>query len=544
MKTIIRITLFIATIGLLAANSTLAQRVITGTVYNNGEPMAGVTVEAQRGSSMMTSFDGKYKVQADSKTKWLKFTFIDDSRKKDVTPDKDVYNFAFAGNIPSGDAVQEESGVNLKSQDELIKENNEEYMNELSMYQEFYKQEDYKSAMPHWENLYNKFPKSNLNIYIRGARMLKAQMNKATTWEEKDKILDQLMKLYDKRIKYFDSKGFVLGRKGADYLEIKLNPDRNLESDERTKALKTGYEWINESVTEQGNESEMPVLVLLIQTSNLLFKMGEIPKETMVKNYDKCNSIVKTAISENASADRVARAKEIQPVIESIFEKSGAADCETLVKLFTPQFKEKNNDVEFIKSMLARLRRTKCDQSDLYAQATERLYQLEPSAEAAFNMAHHFVSLNDIVKAKEYYKQAIEQETDKELLSTYYYEYATVLYAKDKNYPEARNYARKALDLKPDYCDALMLIGNIYIQARTSFGKDDFEKSTVFWVAVDYFNKARRYEDCAVDAAQKVSDYKKYFPDKEEAFFRNLKEGDTYKVGGWINETTKVRFNK
>ena len=543
MKAFIRITLLFAVIAMLMANSTMAQRVIKGTVYNNGEPMAGVTVEAHRGSSMMTSFDGKYEVQADEKTKWLKFTFLDDTRKVDLDENSgDVINYAFDGNIPSGDEQEEESGVSLKSQEELVKDQNQEYMNELTMYNEFYKQDDYKSAMPHWENLYNKYPKSSLNIYIRGATMLEDQLKKASTWEEKDKALDKLMKLYDKRIKYFDTKGYVLGRKATTWLEYKLNPDRNLEGDARTKALRTGYEWVNESVNEQGNESEMPVLVLLMQTSYSLFKLGEIPKETVVKNYDKSISIINSAIKANADADRVARAKEVLPYIEEIFGKSGAADCETLVRLFTPQFKENGGDVEFIKNMLRRLRGAKCDQSPLYAQATERLYQLEPSAEAAFNMAHRFVERDEIGKAKEYYKQAMDQETDKGLLATYYYEYATLLYAKDKAYPEAREYARKALDLKPDYCEALMLIGNIYVAASRNFGKDDFEKASVFWVAVDYFNKARRYEDCAVDAAKKATDFKKYFPNKEEAFFRSLTEGQTYKVGGWINETTKVRF--
>ena len=79
-------------------------------------------------------------------------------------------------------------------------------------------------------------------------------------------------------------------------------------------------------------------------------------------------------------------------------------------------------------------------------------------------------------------------------------------------------------------------------QVVTSEG-DDFEKSAVFWVAVDYFERARNAgEDCAVDASQKIADYKKYFPNKEEAFFRSISAGQTYKVGGWINESTKVRF--
>ena len=83
MKAILRITLLVVSVGLLVANSSMAQRVIKGTVYNNGEPMAGVTVESNRGSSMMTSFDGKYEVQADPKSKWIKFTFLDDTRRVD-----------------------------------------------------------------------------------------------------------------------------------------------------------------------------------------------------------------------------------------------------------------------------------------------------------------------------------------------------------------------------------------------------------------------------------------------------------------------------
>ena len=81
MKANIRKTLLFASIAILMATSTLAQRVIKGTVYRDGEPIAGVTVEAHSGGTMMTSFDGKYKVQADKKTKWIKFTFIEEPGK-------------------------------------------------------------------------------------------------------------------------------------------------------------------------------------------------------------------------------------------------------------------------------------------------------------------------------------------------------------------------------------------------------------------------------------------------------------------------------
>jgi tetratricopeptide (TPR) repeat protein len=192
--------------------------------------------------------------------------------------------------------------------------------------------------------------------------------------------------------------------------------------------------------------------------------------------------------------------------------------------------------------MLRRLRRAKCDQSSLVEQATIRLYELDPSAEAAFNMARGYLKKDDMVNAKKYYQQAISQETDPALLATYYYERAYLAYAKDNAYSEARDMARKALSLDPTLCEVNMLIGDIYVAASRSFTGNNLQKAAIFWVAVDYYNKARSGDDCNVDAAGKAADFKKYFPNKEEAFMEGLQAGQNYKVEGWINETTKVRF--
>lgn len=547
MKAILRITLLFASIAILAVSTSQAQRVIKGTVYMDGKPAAGVTVEAHKGGSMMTSFDGKYEVEADAKTKWLKFTFIDESKKLEIAGKSgNNFDFAFTGEIPSANSTEGNSSeVNLQSVDELIRAQNVEFRDQYSLYTEFFKQNDYKSAFPHWQILYSKYPKSTQNIYIQGAKMLEDKIDKASTDEEKDKILDDYMKLYDQRIKYFGQKGFLLGRKGTSWLRYKIDATRRvapLEGDDLKKALKVGYEMLMESYKEQGLETELPITVLIMQTSRSLFKLGELPKETVVENYDKCNKVINSIIDANEDEAKVADAKEIQAYIENLFGTSGAADCEALVNIFTPQFQEKSDDIEFIKNMLRRLRKAKCDESDLVEKATIRLYELEPSAEAAFNMARGYLKENDIEKAKEYYKQAMDQETDQELLATYYYEYAFFVYAKENALSEARSYARKALALNPDYCDANMLIGDIYVAASKTFEGSTLEKAAVFWVAVDYYNKARRSEDCSIDAAQKISTFKKYFPNKEDAFMEGLQAGQSYKVEGWINETTKVRF--
>jgi len=544
MKAVIRITLLVAAVVITAASTLQAQRVIKGMVYRDGEPAAGITVEANRGGSMMTSFDGKYEVEAHEKTKWLKFTYINETKKLDIDEKQgDVFDFAFSGEIPTGNGEEETGDVILKSAEELIRDQNRDFMNELSLFTEFYKQDNFQSALPHWKNVYNQYPRSTKNVYIQGANMYEAFIESAETQAEKDKFIDQLMKIYDKRIKHFNEEGYVMGRKATAFLEYKLNTENPPEGDALKETLKKGYDWINQSIDLQQEKTELPIFVLLMQTTRSLFKLDELPKETVVKNYDKANSLLNTYTAEAEEQNDIENAEKVKAYIEEIFGASGAADCEALVTIFTPQYEENKNDADFVKGMLRRLGNAGCEESQLFAQATEQLYDLEPSAEAAFNMARRYVQRDETEKAKDYYQQAMEQETDDERLSKYYYEYSLFIFAKENALQEARNYAKRALDVNPDYCQAIMLIGDIYVAASRNFGGDDFEKATVFWAAVDYFERARRAgQDCAIEAAQKARDYRNYFPNKEEAFFRDLKEGQTYKVGGWINETTKVRF--
>ena len=549
MKTFSRIAILFAFIVIATINSAMAQKTIKGTVYMDGKPAAGVTVEAHKGSSMMTSFDGKYEVTVDSKSKYIKFTQIatGDSKRLDLVDNSPAeIDFAFSGELPKAGGEEEvvSGEISLKSAEELLTEQNKEFMNQLSLYTEFYKQNDYQSALPHWKILYNNFPKSTSNIYIHGAKIYEYLIENAKTDAERDKYLDDYMKLYDQRLKYFGEKGFILGRKGTAFLKYKLDEKRTkpVEGEELKQVMLKGYEWLSESVNEEKAKAELPVFLLLMQTTRSLFKLGALSKETVVLNYEKTNKYLTEIIAKDTDKDRVKNAVEIQPYIENLFSTSGAADCEALISIFTPQFEENINDAEFIKSMLRRLRKAKCDETELAEKATTKLYELEPSAEAAFNMAHEYLRKDDIANAKKYYDQAISQETDPKLLASYYYERSLLLYIKESKYQEARDMARKALSLDPDLCDAYMLIGDIYAASSRSFNGTNLEKSSIFWVAVDYYNKARRIDDCAADAANKASDYRKYFPNKEDAFMEGLQDGQSYKVGGWINETTTVRF--
>ena len=88
--------------------------------------------------------------------------------------------------------------------------------------------------------------------------------------------------------------------------------------------------------------------------------------------------------------------------------------------------------------------------------------------------------------------------------------------------------------------EAYMNLGNIYIAGAKKCGSD-FDKSTVYWVAVDAFIKARADEETSDRANKSINTYSKYFPTKENCFFNGVEAGTTYNVPCWINKTTTVR---
>ena len=85
-----------------------------------------------------------------------------------------------------------------------------------------------------------------------------------------------------------------------------------------------------------------------------------------------------------------------------------------------------------------------------------------------------------------------------------------------------------------------MNLGNIYIAGAKTCG-DDFEKSTVYWVAVDAFRKALFDENTKDRASKSINTYSKYFPAKETCFFKGVEAGKSHTVECWINKTTIVR---
>lgn len=222
-------------------------------------------------------------------------------------------------------------------------------------------------------------------------------------------------------------------------------------------------------------------------------------------------------------------------------EKSVAANCETLVTLYQEELAKNPDDLPTLKKINFILNRENCSDSKLYADVAEKLYKLDPNSTSAFSMARLSLKRNNIVKAIDYYEAAISTEKVKRDKANYCYELALVIY-EQKDYPRARTIARQAISLNSEWGKPYLLIGRIYAASAKMIGESDIQQRIVYCLAVDQFVKAKTVDsDCTAEANKEITEYSQYFPGKEDALFEKIKAGSTFKVGGWINESTIVR---
>lgn len=396
----------------------------------------------------------------------------------------------------------------------------------LSLYREFYKHNNYKDAIKPWRRVFSECPASSERMYVEGVNMYRNFIESAPNEEQMKGLIDTLMLIYDRRAEYYDGQGNILGRKAIDLLRYRRDD---------IDAVEEAYGYLKESIEIEQKESRDAVLITFVTASITLNMAGKIDDNQAIEDYFMATEIVDQLIGKSSRWDKA------KAIIDENMLKSGLLTCEALNQYFEPKYEANKEDQEFLQKMIDFYAASSCDRADLYVAASEKMYAMDPGPESAHNLAILFIAKNDYRKAVRYLKEAcmggnIEAETKSE----WFYELAVVSSA-NGDYCDAIHYAREAINLKSDYGKAYMLLGDAYIASRDNLG-EDFEKRTAFWAAADKYAKAASVDPAVADEAyQKLNDYKAQYPHNEEIFFRDMKVGDSYLVGGCINEYTTVR---
>jgi hypothetical protein len=399
----------------------------------------------------------------------------------------------------------------------------------LSLYKEFFKHSNYKDAIGPWRKVFGECPASSERMYVEGITMYRKFIESSTVPERTEQMIDTMLLIYERRSEYFGGEGNIKGREGIDLLRYRRD-DIN--------AVSQAYDMLKRSIELEKNKSRDAVLVTFISSSITLNQKGKLNDNQVIEDYFMVTDILDPLIAKSSS---MARAKA---TIDDNMIKSGLLTCEALNSYFQPQFEAKKGDTDFLRNVIRFYKASGCDRADLYVSASEEMYKIEPGPESAHQLGILLIEKNDFKGAARYLKMAVAGDNiENDTRAEWFYELAVVSRA-NKDYCEAISYAREAIAYKSDYGKAYITLGDAIIDSRDNLG-DDFEQRTAFWVAADKYTKAKSVDpSVAEDANKKLNDYASQYPNNEEVFFRDMKDGDSYQVKGCINEYTTVRSRK
>ena len=411
----------------------------------------------------------------------------------------------------------------------------------ISLFVPYAKAGNFKDAYEFWHQAYTECPGAHKDIYLYGVRIMDWKINTEKDPAKKAALIDDLMKVYDTRVKYFGNdrkygKDWIVARKAADYIRLKGD---NADP-------KVYYAWLGEVINEFGENSEAMGVSLYMMGSHRQLLADPNFKETYLEDYLKCSKIIATQLAAAQAANNEKEVKNLttyKSAIDGGFAGSGAADCETLQNLYAPKVEESKSDLAALKEIVSLLRRVRCQEIDAFFAAAAYAYELEPSADAAIGIAKRAVKNKEYDTAVKYFEEAANMETDPSSKAEDYYMIA-VINLDQKNYSKAREYAKKAAATNTSYGQPYILIGQMYAATvKNVFPNDGVLARAAYNVAIDQWEKAKQVDESCVEEANKlIGTYRAHLPSTEEIFMHpDLEKGKSFTVGGWIGETTRIR---
>jgi len=396
----------------------------------------------------------------------------------------------------------------------------------LSGYREFLKIKLYEYAHEPWLKAFENCPESSEKMYVDGVTIYRNFIESADNEAAREGLIDTLMLIYDRRMEYFGGEGNILGRKGRDLLKY-----RSADIDQVQKA----YTMLGKSIELQGSKSQESVLQFFMSAGIILNNKQMIDDFQVLNDYLLVSGII------DQLEKRSSRWKKAGKKIDEMILKEDVLSCETLNAYYEPQFEQNKNDKAFLKTVIGLHNLSACNRSDIFLAASESLYEIEPGPELAHDLGILFITRDDNENAAVYLKEAVKADNiDTETRAHWYYELALVSLA-NKDYCGSIEYAREASSLKSNFGAVYILLGDAFIGAGNRLG-DDFQQRTAYWAAADMYSKAASVDQSvAEETRQRLADNVTQYPSGEEVFFRDIKDGDSFLVGGCINQNTIVR---
>lgn len=408
-----------------------------------------------------------------------------------------------------------------------------------SLYKEYFKQESYDKALPFWRKSYENSPGFRKSIFVDGADLYTDLINKTEDAVLKEKYIDTLLNIYDKRIQCWGDEGYVLTLKGMDVARFRPNQ----------------YPLAKSILEKAINLDQKDSKYYGISTYfNLLIQLKDAPNgvtsDFIKKEYKKLIAICDANIQAGKFADEFAQTKDglIYNFKEYVLPKRFAPEAAWYT--LTPEAKtdsvalwiSQDSSLANLEDILSNISRdTMVAEKDIRYDIEMKLQKMTPTASRANNIGVHHYEQKKYQEAISYFQQAIDLSVDNKDKANLYLAIGDT-YRLMNQFTESREAARSAIGLDSTSGKPYYLIGVLYLSSGKLCGPGTgFDSQRVIWPAFDYFNKAKELDSTYAEVVDPMmKDYKKYLPTRAEIADKGLRVGGSYTVPCWIQESTTI----
>ena len=402
----------------------------------------------------------------------------------------------------------------------------------LSFYKDYFKQKSYNEALPNWREAFKRCPPTaNQTMLVDGTTLMRkliSQNSKNPVYSEK--LVDSLMMIHDIRIANYPKYAVTArNNKGLDLANYVQNDPERL------------YKEYGEIIAGNKTKTKPTILLFYFDSAVELYKNGSLDEEEIIGVYEGCMELLSKMDPKDAADKEMVDDMKLK--IEELFASNNIADCDKLIELYTPKFEADPQNIELAEKIVRFMSAADgCTDNALFISAATSIHKSNPTHASAYTLYKLNASTGKSAEAVKYLQEAIDREdSDAAQDAEYYYELAVYNF-KCGNNLAAEQAAKKVIPLATTSeikGKTYMLIGTIWGGVRCD--GNDIAKRAPYWVAVDYFERAKAADpELAAEANKRINEYKKYYPLTADAFMFGVNDGETYQVscGGFKANTT------
>jgi tetratricopeptide (TPR) repeat protein len=187
-------------------------------------------------------------------------------------------------------------------------------------------------------------------------------------------------------------------------------------------------------------------------------------------------------------------------------------------------------NMDLKQKVLRLLNKKECTDNDLFLPVATSVYSVEPSAPAAYAIGIGFAKSSELDSSFKYMEDAVNRCGECSDKVTYLLKTGQIASAMGRT-GTAKSYARQVLEVDSENADAYMLIGDAIAGSSSSCDDGALGARSVFWVASDYYARAKRMNtELAELADKKMSNMAKQFPTVDDIFTFGKQAGGSFTV--------------